>query len=278
MAVKQSFLGIDQEEIDVSLAKPLPVTDSRWQTEIGNVEGQTLLDVGGVNANIGFTYEDISDVGGDQTLPVEGAPEEWEIVSTSADDDNGGSGTESVSVGRLLDGWVDAPDVLATVTGLAPNLIPGGAVNFRPKQALILTPAGGTNVGDIIIRVAGGGAERIKILAGEGVSKSSLFSVAVNTTAFAQFIIPATGKGRDAEVRSQIQVSGGPIIVGGGLPVYQNSIPIPIVAPFTLPEKTDLKIQAKSENTGTKVIIFIDFLIIDNDFIQNPITIARNIL
>jgi len=262
-------------QVVVSTSRPLPVSDSRWQTEIGNVQGQSLIDVAGMNDVVGESFVDLSDVGGTQSLPVEGAAEEWEIVSTSPDDKVGGPGTGKVLVGRLIDGWVGAPDVIATVTGTTPNLIPGGAINFRPKQALILTPDGGKNVGDIIIRVAGGGAERLKIKVGEGVTKSSLVSIEVGFTGFAQHILLNVGKGGDADIRSQIQSNGGPIIVGGGIQIYQALAPVNIVAPFTLPEKTDLRLEAISENTGTKVTVFTDFLIVDNKSIINPVTVAR---
>jgi len=236
---------------------------------LGNEEGFELRNIVGEKNNVNTTFQDISQVDGVQVLPTEGNPEEWEIVSTSTDDANGGSGTETVLISFLGDGWTEETPVIATVTGTTPILIPGGANKFRGVSAVILTPDGGCNVGDLIIRVSSGGAERMKIMAAEGVSKAAFYSTPVGKTAFGQFLIGLTAKNQDIEMRLMSQVDGGPEIIGGVLPSYQGFVAFPIIAPFTLSEKTDVRFQVKSTNTAVTVTAFLDLLIVDNSKIAS---------
>jgi len=240
-------------------------TDFLIQVSTGKVPGYTLTNVAGENADVGTSFEDVSCVGGTQVLPTEGNPESWEIVSTSTSDASGMGGTSSVIITSLADGWVEQAPITATVTGTTPNAITGSF--FRGITAIILNPDGGSNVGNIIIRVAGGGVERMEIRAGEGNSKSSFVSTPVGKTSFTQFIIVTTQKNEDILARASLQVDGGPIIIGASLPVYQGALTIPVVAPFVLVEKTDLRLEAKSTNTGVAVTTSFDILTIDNDLL-----------
>lgn len=254
---------------------PLPVSNFITQVQIGNIPGYALVDVAGESLELTSSFTDLSTTGGTQTLATSGNPEAWEIVSTSDSDKSGGGGTESVIITTLGDDWVEQSSVTATVNGLTPAAITGSF--FRLQTAIIATPDGGSNIGDLIIRVAGGGAERGRIMAGEGNMKSSFYSVPSGKTAFAQFVLATTGKNQDFETRTQIQNDGGPIIVGGTLPVYQGDLSIEIFAPFTLPEKTDLRLEAKSANTNVFATSFTDFLVVDNTKLTNPITVFKNI-
>jgi len=263
-------------EVFVERLVPLPVINSTFQIQLGNVDGFELRNIAAENIAVGTSFEDLSDVGGTQVLPTEGNPEVWEVVSTSDEDKSGGSGSTGGFVESLADGWISRPNQIYTLNGTTPVTLSG--THFRPIGAIITSPDGGCNVGDIIFRVAGGGAERIKIRAAEGVSKSSLFSVPVGFTVFAQFIIAASGKNQDVSIRSRIQLNGGPLIIGGTIPTYQGSIAWPIVAPFTLPEKIDIRFEAKSTNENTSVISFLDLLIVSNDKIITPPTVVRNFM
>jgi len=267
--------------VSVSPQTPLPVTNSLFQIQLGNVDGFQLLNIAGEKHNVDTQWQDVSEVDGVQELPTEGNPEEWEALSTSPEDSIGGSGTSSILIPRLGDGWTELDPVVASVNGTSPTIIPGGAINFRALQGIVLNPDGGSNVGDIIIRVAGGGPERLRIKAFEGASKSSLFSVPVGKTAFAQFIIAASGKNQDTNLRSWAQTDGGPVITGGTIPDYQGNIAWPVIAPFTLPQKTDLRLQVRSTNESTEespieVTTFFDFLIVDNNKIASPVNSMRN--
>jgi len=236
--------------------------DFMTQVQLGLVPGYSLSNIAGENTNVGTSFVDVSCVSGNQVLPTEGNPESWEIVSTSAEDAAGQSGTSSVIITSLADGWVEQAPITATVTGTTPNAITGSF--FRGITAIILDPDGGSNVGNIIIRVAGGGAERMEIRAGEGNSKSSFISTPVGKTKFTQFIIVTTQKNEDIVARAKLQVDGGPVIIGASLPVYQGALSVPVIAPFVLVEKTDLRLEAKSTNTGVTVTTSFDILTVDS--------------
>jgi len=261
--------------VAVSPNTPLPVSNSLFQIQIGNVEGFELISVTFANDDIGLTFEDLSDVGGVQDLPTEGNPETWEIVSTSPQDATSGSGTSSVAVISLADGWVEQDPTIVEVTGTTPNTLSGS--HFRPSAAVILSPDGGANVGDITIRKVGG-ADRLKIRAGIGNTKSSLFSVAAGKSAFAQFIMNITGKNDDITGRLLVQGDGGPVLRGLDIPLYQTPLLLPVAAPMVLPQKTDIRLQAASSNEGAGAVGLFDLLIVDNAQIAVPPTAMKNLI
>lgn len=260
------FIGIRPP----TLADPFPTTDLFFQIQLGNVLGYELINVAGENDATGVTFEDLSGVGGTQILPTVGNAESLEILSSEEVD------TMDVLLTSYADDWVEQPDTTVTVTGTTPAAIPGS--HFRALSAVILGPDGGTNVGDLIIRVASAGAERLQIMAGEGNSKSSLYSVASGKTGIAQHVIVTTAKNESITARGRVQLDGGPIIIGGSLPVYQGDFQLPLISPFILPQKTDIRFEALSANADIKVTAFIDILLVDNDQFETVPTAVRNFI
>lgn len=276
MAVKQSFLGIDQEEIDVSLANPMPVTDFLFQVQLGNVEGFELVSISGQSDDVDETFEDLTPTGGTQEFPT--SAETWEIVSTDANDTSAGTGARTVAILSLDANYVEQTTPV-TLDGLTPVTISN--THLRSRSALVLTAGSdvsNTNIGDLIIQVQGGGTERMKIPVGIGDCKSFLFTIPANKTGFGQNIIFSCSKNRDCTFRSKVTGFGGATIIGGEFGVFQAAYTLPIIAPFTLPEKTDIKLEAKSTNPNSTALIFIDFLLVDNAQIQNVPTSIRNLL
>lgn len=258
-----------------SLNEPLPVTNSTFQIQLGNVDGFELRDIGGANSVVGLNFEDLTPTGGSQTFPA--STETWEILSTDANDTSAGTGARTVGV-FSLDGDYVAQSETVSMNGTTPVTLTGS--HFRTDTAIVLTAdpsASNTNIGNLIIRVSGGGTERMRIPAGVGNCKSLIFTVPAGKTALGQFITLFPKKNLDFTLRTKITPLGGATILGGELSTYQTIHAFPIIAPFTLPEKTDIIVETKSENADTEVLAFVDFLIIDNDKILTAITSVRNI-
>ena len=102
-----------------------------------------------------------------------------EAVSTSVQDNPTGTGAATINVPGL-DANFSPLTVPVTLNGTTPvalssNLlrVQAAAVSSRGSAAV----NGGTNIGDIIIRDAGGGTVRMIIPAGYGVSRSSTYTV-----------------------------------------------------------------------------------------------------
>jgi hypothetical protein len=183
-----------------------------------------------------------------------------------------------VAVLSLDENYVEQT-TLVVMDGLTPVTISN--THLRSRSALVLTAdptATNTNIGDLIIRVQGGGTERMRIPVAEGDCKSFLFTIPAGKTGFGQNIIFSCSKNRDCTFRSMVTGFGGATIIGGEFGVFQAAYTLPIVAPFTLPEKTDIRLEANSTNPNSTSLVFIDFLLVENTKIQNPITAVSNML
>lgn len=235
-----------------------------------NEEGYIPVPIGGQNFGLtsGFKdYVDLTPTGGNQVLPT--TAEQWEIVSESADDSSVGIGARTVAV-STLDGDYKPQITLVVLNGTTPVALDN--THLRSQSAILLTSGSdpsNTNIGDIIMRVAGGGTERMRIPAGIGDCKSLLFTIPAETTGFGTSFTLFTSKNRDFTIRSKLTPFGGATITGGEVSTYQTISFFPIVAPFPLPAKTDIRIEVKSSNPSTEVLVFTDLLLVDNSKLKN---------
>lgn len=247
------------EAVFITDTVPLPVTSPTLEILLGNDANIKPLSVDGLNADVGTSFEDVSPVGGTQTLPT--GVETWEVVSSSASD------TDSVRINTLGADYAEQSDTTTLLNGTTPVTLTG--THFRARRAIIVGPDEGTNVGAITFRVSGGGAERLTIPAGEGISKTSLFSVPATKTAFGLRETLSVEKNQDAVIKAQASIDGGAVVTGAPIAIYQSPESIPFTSPVVLPQKTDWRILAKSTNTGTEVTVFLDFFLVDNSILSN---------
>jgi len=274
--VSPTYRDFGDGTVFVSPNTPFPVSDSRFQIQIGNVDGFELVSISGESTAVSEAFKDLTPTGGNQVFPT--SAETWEILSTSVNDTSAGTGAQTVLVLSLDEDYVEqvTPVILDGTTPVTLD-----DTHFRSRSAVVLTAGSGTsntNIGDIIIRVSGGGTERMKIPIGIGDCKSFLFTIPADKTAFGQHITFSCSKNRDCTFRSMVTPLGGATIIGGEFGVYQAAQSLPIVAPFTLPQKTDIRLEAKSTNPDSTALVFIDFLLVNNDKISIPPTAVVNIL
>lgn len=108
-----------------------------------------------------------------------------EAVSSSAQDSPSGTGVSTISVALLSDAYVEST-ASVTLNGTTPVAIPGSWL--RINSSLTTGKGSGApvfralNVGDIHIRVAGGGQVLCVIQAGRGISRQALFTVPAGHT------------------------------------------------------------------------------------------------
>lgn len=107
-----------------------------------------------------------------------------EAVSTSAQDGAAGSGAATITVPGL-DANFTPTTLTVALNGTTPVALSAQLLRVQIATVTALGAAGalgGTNVGDIIIRDAGGGTVRAIIPAGYGISRSSTYTVPANRT------------------------------------------------------------------------------------------------
>lgn len=132
---------------------------------------------------------DVDSATAPETVWSEGGQYPWmaaatalEAVSTSAQDNPTGAGAATINVPGLDVNFspLTVPVTLNGLTAvpLSSNLlrVQSAAVSSRGSAAV----NGGTNIGDVIIRDAGGGTVRMIIPAGYGVSRSTTYTVPAN--------------------------------------------------------------------------------------------------
>jgi len=230
---------------------------------LGNVEGFELLSIPGESTEIGPTFQNLTPTGGSQILPT--AAETWEILSTDANDSSAGTGAQTVAIVSLDANHVEQTTLVA-LDGLTPVTL--GGTHLRSRDMVVVTAGSGvgnTNIGDLRVRVSGGGTERLKIPAGVGDCKSLIFTIPADKTAFVQNLVIFCQKNRDGTIRPRITPPGGATIESAFISTFQNGQSVPISAPIRLEEKTDITVDAESNNANTRCLVFFAMLLVDND-------------
>ena len=244
---------------DFSQTLPISMLD----IVLGRAPGFELLSIPGQQDNVGTTFENLTPTGGSQTLAT--SAETWEILSTDANDSLLAAGAQTVAVVSLSDSFVKQTTVVS-MDGTTPVTLAN--THLRSRDATVLTAGsdpGNTNIGDLIIRVSGGGTERMRIPAGVGDCKSLIFTVPANKTIFTQNVVIFCEKNRDSVIKPRVTPFGGGTIESALISTYQAGEAIPISAPIRLEEKTDIIVDCRSENENTRALVFFGILQVDND-------------
>jgi hypothetical protein len=237
------------------------------EVQKGNVPGSAIVIVDATNEQLSTAEED--DIWGFESsmiYPV--AEEQWEVVSSSANDTAAGTGARQVLI-SYLDGSYNAQSEIVTLNGT--TAVPTIAVNmFRPTSTptqevkVVLAGSTGKNEGDIIIRAVGGGANRGFIKTSRNAARDTHYTSPAGKTSFLISAIMSTHKGNDV-IMTSLRTNGEDGLFVSGIPVgsYQNTNIISGIAPPVLPEKSDYKVTGISENPNTLASITIQFLVVD---------------
>ena len=230
----------------------------------GKVTGHVLEQITGISPQVtNAAFTDIWNTGGTMVFPTAG--ETWEILSDDANDTSAGTGARTVVV-ISLDTNYDRQTEIVTMNGTTPVALTG--THFRTHQALVLTAGSNeVNVGELTIRVSGGGNVRAKILADNGTAYNSQYTVPAGKSVFTLQIVLTTPKGEDALIRTRARAfrTDPSLFSPGFINAYQNTVVFPITGIQRLPEKTDIWLQAQSTNAGPiRITGVFSFLLVDN--------------
>lgn len=240
--------------------------DFSFEVGKGNVPGHEFVLAAGENDAIGGTFINLTDVGGTDFFAE--SPESWELVSTDANDTLGGTGANLVIFFVLDAGLVKKTVTVFTNGGTV--VLPDGLDYLRARLGVVgLSGSNKVNVGDLILRVAGGGTERARILAGNSVTRIGAYTVPAGHIAV--FTNTPVNPGINDDIEAKLltyspdtnTINSNAVLHAGGGSEGLESYPVP------LPEKTDYWIQVKKNGGGSSVFALgiISMLEIDMNFL-----------
>jgi len=254
----QHYDPISGEYQETSKDHGLPVRIlGDYFTAVGfsQIPGHSRVSALGNNPDIDVAApEDVWTGGG--TYPWMPAATSLEIVSGCADDSASGIGARTVLVNTLSGTYAELPQIL-TMNGTSAVPLPSQGLRINPS--FILTAGTNrTNVCDITIRDAGGGATRAVIPAGYGITRQSAYTIPAGKTlsivSFVFSITRAGGATKSATIATFIQTSANVYRLPLELEIATGS---PYLHPgqpgVVLPEKTDFAFRVTAvtaENTN----------------------------
>lgn len=237
----------------------------------GHMPGCSIASVLGVNADIDIvsTPEVVTVLGGSYTFLS--SAQSLEVVSDSAADVAAGTGASAVRV-DLLDANYVASSVNVSLNGTTPVAVTGGPY-LRVNDMRITGAVGSneTNVGNVTLRVAGGGTTISYMLAGKGRAQQAIYTVPAGRTAFAFHTKTGIIRARqsaDAEVELQSRSNGSGWIVRNTVQCSSTGNVSDISNPHFPPpffEKTDLRSIVTAVSTNdTAVQVTLQLLLAEN--------------
>jgi len=239
----------------------------------GATDGTYSVQIEGANTDIDIAsgYEDLWDGGGTLTFPT--SAENLERVSSSANDDNTPPNTGALKINYE---YLDSNYDFQTETASAMN----GVIAMSMAQPCLrflrawITSVGsnGTNVGNLTIRVAGGGATRGIILAGQGETRHGTYTIPSGKTGYLTGwwfgIVNAITAAVTCEILTNTNGEGWRLRARAGRAHATAGSIMPIHmkhdAYIVLPEKTDIKIRAATSVDNTHVVGGFDLIVTTN--------------
>lgn len=206
--------------------------------------------------------------------------ETWEAICESTDDDVTGTGARTMLVSYLDDAYVAQTEIVnldgltaSTFTATDSFRFNGGVVVSWGSATIAVF--GKTNLGTIIIRNSVSKQIRGIIRYDDSVAGdehglnnalNSHYTVPAGQTAVPEFILSNVTKNHDVTLRSLIRPFGSDgFVTAAELGNYQNTTVQDVSpAPVSVPEKSDIKFIARSNNTAVGVTIQVGLTIIDN--------------
>ena len=241
-------------------------TDFNLEVAKGNVPGHMLTAIAAMQADVGTSFQDVWSGGGNIVYPT--IAETLEVVSDNAADTSAGTGAQEITVFTLaLDGSSQTP-VVASMNGTTPVVLTG--THFRTNNLIVsASGSGGANVGKITLRVSSGGATRAVIAPDSIASFSAIYTVPLGYNFIWNQSSVFAPKGEDVRLRSRFQFGGvGQFLQGADSTNYQNIMVYKFLVPLRLPEKSELRIQAKSTNVGIFTSTILEGYLIDNSLVN----------
>lgn len=254
------------------LPNPLPVeiVDPKlpldFYTEVakGNVAGHSIKSFRGLNNDVDTANpENLWTPGGLMVYATAG--EQWEIVSDSAADTLAGTGAQVVQITYLDDNYTEQTEIInlngtTTVLTVATNML------RAIRLAVVSVGSSGYNEGTLLMRVAGGGNDRIGIEPTGNVDLHGFYTIPVGKTAY--LIYAHSGVGKNKDIHLLIRYSEGDtgiLYTSVFSEMFQNFTVFNVKAPVgPISEKSDVDFLVSTENNNTDSSAYVQLLLIDN--------------
>lgn len=213
------------------------------------------------------TEEDVWDVGGDYTYID--TPSVITIVSTSADDTNGGAGIHNVEVTGIDENGNLALEQI-DLNGTTPVITTTSFLRvFRVKAV-----SGGTSVNQGMVgtlTASAGATLQAQINIGNTTTKMSMISVPKGFTGFISGAIIAGGPNDDFIVDAQLRDPGGVFVTSTDIEVSNSSNVTVNYEPYVgpLPEGSDFKFRAQAVNNNANVRVSYNVVFVRNDYLES---------
>lgn len=214
----------------------------------GKIPGVSQQAITGQNPQVGKTFETLWDSGGNLVQPT--GAEIWEIVSDNAGD------MGNVITSGLDTAWNQQVEVKA-LNGTTPVVL--DRVDWY-RGYNINTP---DNIGNITLRVAGGGNIRAYSRAGLDSSFNGTYTVPLGKSILILQSSLTDPKNEDAVIRNKINIPSVAKFTGGDASVYQSFSVFPFKSHVVFPEKTDLEATVKSSNEQVSIGLNLEFLLMN---------------
>lgn len=227
----------------------------------GNVAGQSFLSIAGCNTDIDIISgeEDLWEEGG--TLVYLSSAETMDVVSTSLDDDVGGTGATGVFISGNL-GGVSVSEVVA-LDGTTPVTT---TQTFDVVNFMFLTSSGSglTNAGDITATASTALTVQCKMQAGIGITQHGFYRVPTGRNAVIQLVemnATKTGGGASPILDYKLYARFSPtspwiVLLERKLDVnVQDSLIIPFPLGGVLSAGADIRLAASTDQNNTECLL-----------------------
>jgi hypothetical protein len=228
---------------------------------LGKIPGVRRVVFSGYNNDVDTATvpEDVFPALATGTIPRVTVAESWEIVSSSANDTAAGTGARTVTI-TTVDGSYNEVTQTVTLNGATAVALTG--THLAANASVVATAgSGGVNEGLLTIRVAGGGAARAYLSAGDGVLNQCKYTVpAGHTLEIYTAVVGLTTSAGTENARFVLLATDAPTgrqrntvrlpLFAGGTSMFQLQVGGG-QAPFgILPEKTEsqVRVVAVSQN------------------------------
>lgn len=204
----------------------------------------------GYNESVGTTFENCTDLGGDQNYPTAAAV--VSVLSASADDTSAGTGARTVEI-QGLDANYDVKTETITMNGTA--AVTTTATFIRVFRMRVVTAgSGGVNAGNITASISSNNVARI--LASQGQTLMAVYTVPAGKRAYLMKIQGSLSKNQEANIQLRARPSGGGWNVKGLWGTFAATINYDYPIPLQFDSKTDIEVRVKAGATSEMGAIF----------------------
>jgi hypothetical protein len=241
------------QDFDATVVRP---TDFHSEVALGRRQGVTTWNKFGYNLDIDIGTEIMASWGG--TLQFSTTGETISIVSTSTDDDDGGTGVNSVVVYGVDANWNDQT-VVYTMNGTTPVVSAESWIGIN-RVAVFLSGSNQANVGTITVTGVTTGYTKAEMPAGIGVTQQLIFYIPDNHNFLAKWLhfdVNKITSGTDPEViflgkaYSAVNNTIQEVYRGYINTAKSNSIDVNTPIPFPVGERSILYFTATTTQNNT---------------------------